>query len=117
LLNNPGDSSGAKVASGETVFLAPSGGAPANAAGVAGAAPAGPVQLRTTAASWMDVRDAKNQVLLSRIVQPGETVSLDGTLPIRVTIGNAAVTQLLFRGQPIDLAASTRENVARVELK
>ena len=105
-----------KPGSGETVFLAPAAPATSDASSLAMGA-AGPVQLRSTAPSWVDVRDAKNQVLLSRVVQPGETVGLDGALPIRVTIGNAAVTQLGFRGKAIDLAKFTRENIARVELK
>lgn len=77
---------------------------------------AGVLMLRTTAASWIDVQDARGQTLLSRSVQRGEAVSLDGTLPLRVTIGNAAVTQLTFRGQPVDLSTNTRDNVARLQL-
>jgi cytoskeleton protein RodZ len=81
------------------------------------AAPAGPVQLHAQQASWVEARDARGQLLLSRILQPGETLGLEGNLPIRLTIGNAAATQLAFRGQPVDLAASTRDNVARIELR
>ncbi|MDP1648228.1 MAG: helix-turn-helix domain-containing protein [Rubrivivax sp.] len=95
---------------GETVFSAP----PAEE--TAAATAAGLVQLRTTEASWIDARDASGQVLLSRTVLPGESVGLDGTLPIRLVIGNAAATQLGFRGRPVDLAPRTRDNVARVEL-
>jgi cytoskeleton protein RodZ len=51
------------------------------------------------------------------IVVAGESVGLDGPLPIRLTIGNAAATQVAFRGQQVDLAARTRDNVARVELQ
>lgn len=81
------------------------------------AAPGGLVQLRSSEASWIEVRDARGVLLLSRTVQPGESVGLDGSLPIRLVIGNAAATQLGFRGQPVDLAPSTRDNVARVELR
>lgn len=96
---------------GETVFSAP----PAAAASAPAAA--GLVQLSSSEASWVDVRDARGTVLLSRTVQPGESVGLNGSLPIRMTIGNAAGTQVQFRGQPVDLAPRTRENVARVELQ
>ena len=96
----------------ETVQSAP---AP-TAAGSVSATGAGVLALRTSAASWVEVQDAHGQTLLSRSVQPGETVGLDGALPLRLTIGNAAVTQLVFRGQPVDLAASTRDNVARLQL-
>jgi cytoskeleton protein RodZ len=75
-----------------------------------------PVQLRMSAASWVEARDARGQLLLSRIVQPGEQLGIDGALPMRLTIGNAAGTQLTFRGQGVDLAPRTRDNVARVEL-
>ena len=75
------------------------------------------VQLRTTQASWIEVRDARGATLLSRTVLPGENVGLDGNLPIRMTIGNASATQLGFRGQVIDLAPRTRDNIARVELQ
>ena len=96
---------------GETVFSAPPPSSPEATAA------AGAVQLRTSEPSWVDVRDARGQVLLSRIVQPGETVGLDGSLPLRLTIGNAAATQLSLRGQPVALAPHTRDNVARVELQ
>jgi cytoskeleton protein RodZ len=91
--------------------------APAPVATAAHAAPSGLVQLRSSEASWIEVRDARGVLLLSRTVQPGESVGLDGSLPIRLVIGNAAATQLGFRGQPVDLASSTRDNVARVELR
>ena len=79
--------------------------------------PNGLVQLRTSESSWVEVRDARGVLLLSRTVQPGESVGLDGNLPLRLVIGNAAVTQLGFRGKPVDLRPSTRDNVARVELR
>jgi cytoskeleton protein RodZ len=44
-------------------------------------------------------------------------VDLDGVLPLRVKIGNAAVTELSLRGQVLDLTPSIRDNVARLELK
>jgi cytoskeleton protein RodZ len=75
------------------------------------------LQLRSTESSWVEVRDGNGQLLLSRTVQPGETVGVDGSLPMRLVIGNAAGTQLAFRGRPYDLGPSTRENVARVELR
>jgi cytoskeleton protein RodZ len=96
---------------GETVFSAP------QQPQADATPPAGAVQLRVTEASWMDVRDAKGQVLLSRMVQPGESVGLDGAAPIRLTIGNAAATQLGYKGQAINIAPFTAGNVARLELR
>jgi cytoskeleton protein RodZ len=96
---------------GETVFSTP------QQAQSDATPPAGAVQLRVTEASWMDVRDAKGQVLLSRMVQPGESVGLDGAAPIRLTIGNSAATQLGYKGQAINIAPFTSGNVARLELR
>lgn len=72
--------------------------------------------LSSQAVSWVDVQDASGRSLLSRNLVPGETVGLNGELPLRLTIGNAAATRLLFRGQPVDLSARTRDNVAHLQL-
>jgi cytoskeleton protein RodZ len=98
----------------ETVF---SSSLPPAASGAAAPVPATLVQLRTDEPSWIEVRDARGQVLLSRTVQPGESVGFDGALPIRLTIGNAPATRVTFRGRPVDLAPVTRETVARLELQ
>ena len=82
-----------------------------------GPAVGGILQLSTTETSWVEVRDAGGRILLSRTVLPGEAVGVDGTPPLRLVVGNAAVTQVMFRGRPIDVAAGTRDNVARLELK
>ena len=101
------------------VAVAPSTQSPAAVAPAVASAAAGPgvVQLRTSKASWIEARDALGATLLSRTVLPGESVALDGRLPIRMTIGNASATQLAFRGNAIDLTPSTRDNIARVELQ
>jgi len=77
---------------------------------------AGLVVVRASEASWVEVIDAKGEVLVRRVVQPGESLGLDGTLPFKLRIGNAAATQLQFRGQPFDLGPSTTGNIARLEL-
>jgi cytoskeleton protein RodZ len=75
------------------------------------------LQLRADQASWIEARDARGQVLVSRVVQPGESVGVDGAMPIKLTIGNARATQVSLRGQPVDLGAATRDNVARLEVQ
>lgn len=99
----------------ETVFSAPP---PAAGASDPTATPAaGPLELRASAESWIEVKDARDRVLMSRSLQPGEAVTLDGALPMRVKIGNAAVTEVRFRGALLDIAPMTSENIAKVELK
>lgn len=76
-----------------------------------------PLQLRATSESWIEVLDARGAVLLSRTLQPGEQVDLSGVMPLQITIGNAASTTVQWRGQPVDLASHTRDNVARLEVR
>jgi cytoskeleton protein RodZ len=80
------------------------------------AAPPSMLAFSAGAESWIEVQDARGQMLLSRSLAAGESVAVDGTLPLRVTIGNATATQLRFRGNPVDLARHTRDNVARLQL-
>jgi cytoskeleton protein RodZ len=79
--------------------------------------PPATLQLRTTEPSWIEVTDSGGRLLISRVLEPGEGVDLDGTLPLRLRIGNALATQVTFRGQAVELARHTRENIARLELK
>lgn len=92
----------------------------AAAADASKAAPPGAaslLQVQASATSWVQVIDAHGRALLSRLLQPGESVALDGALPLQVRIGNAADTRLVFRGQPMALERYTRDNLARLELK
>ena len=76
-----------------------------------------PVQVMATADTWVEVVDAQGHSLLSRTVVAGESVGLDGALPMRVKIGNARGTHLKLRGDNVDLTPWTRDNIARLELK
>jgi len=79
--------------------------------------PGGVAVLRVADASWVEVVDAKGQMLVSRTLQPGESVGLDGALPFKLKIGNAQGAELTFRSQPVNLVPFTRDNVVRLELK
>jgi cytoskeleton protein RodZ len=80
-------------------------------------APSIPLQVIATADSWVEVVDAQGHTLLSRTVVAGESVGLDGALPMHVKIGNAGGTRLKLRGDNVDLTPWTRDNVARLEVK
>ncbi|MCI1192005.1 DUF4115 domain-containing protein [Calidifontimicrobium sp. SYSU G02091] len=89
---------------------------PAAATPPAAAAP-DTLLLRASEASWVEVRDRDGNVLLSRTLQAGEAVGVNGALPLRATIGNVTGTTVTFRGQAVDLAPRTRDNVARISLE
>ncbi len=89
----------------------------ASGAEVANPSSAG-LQLVMSDSSWVEVRSQlTGDKVLYRQLNAGETVNLDATPPLSVKIGNAAAVKLNFRGQPIELDAFTRNNVARLELK
>jgi cytoskeleton protein RodZ len=75
------------------------------------------LQVRAGADSWVEVVDARGKALVARLVKAGETVELDGALPLKVRIGNAARTEVVFRGKALALDPFTRDNRARFELK
>jgi cytoskeleton protein RodZ len=107
----------AATAAAPAASAAPASGTLASGTPSGDTASAGTLQIRARAASWVEVRDAKLRVLIGRTVAPGEVVLLDGAAPLRVKIGNARETDVSFRGQTLDLSASTSNNVARLELK
>ncbi|UUX97021.1 helix-turn-helix domain-containing protein [Aquabacterium sp. J223] len=75
------------------------------------------LQLRARGESWVQVQEVgSGRVLLSRLLADGEAPVLEGTPPFKVTIGNASVTELRFRGEPVRLPAGA-DSVARLELK
>jgi len=80
-------------------------------------AAAGVLKLQSSETSWIEVIDAHGKPLISRLVQPGESIGLDGVMPFKVKIGNANATDVVFRGQPLDLGPFTRDNMAKLELK
>jgi cytoskeleton protein RodZ len=77
----------------------------------------GVLVLRASAQAWVDVQDASGRTLVSRSLHAGETLNLNGALPMRATIGNVAATSVTFRGAPVDLEKVNKGNVARLELK
>lgn len=117
-----GAASGSAVPVAAAAAVAPAGGGasgpvavpPAAAASAPGA---GPLALQAVESSWIEVREAGGKVLLSRTLAAGESLRLDGVLPLSLTVGNVKGTQVSFRDTAIDLNPLNRGNVARLELK
>lgn len=118
----PAATQAAAVASGvpgpAATALQPAVPSPESGSTVAAAGPGSAVlRLVASEASWIELRDPQGQSRLSRVLGPGETLEVPFSAPAVLTVGNAAVTQVWLNGQSIDLAASARENVARIELR
>jgi len=57
--------------------------------------------------SWVEVKDSRGKLLLSRINLPGTQQVLRGKPPFSLTIGNAAEVKLIYNNKPVDLARYT----------
>jgi len=60
------------------------------------------LELQAKAESWVQVRDAQNKVQVSRSLQAGERVQVQGQPPYRMWTGRAEALQLLWQGRPVD---------------
>lgn len=68
-------------------------------------------------ASWIEVRDRDNKVLISQRMAAGAEQALSGQGPFTLTIGNAPGVRLFWHGQTVDLAPHTKGDVARLVLE
>jgi cytoskeleton protein RodZ len=76
----------------------------------------GRLDLEFAGPSWVEVRDARGEILLSRTLSAKDRQTLTGTLPLSLRIGNASGVRLQFDGNPVDLAPHTRLGIARLTL-
>lgn len=100
------------------VSAAPAPEAAASPVAAGSAAPSGEATLviRYRAAAWTQVRDAAGKVLLVTDGEAGTAQTISGRPPLDVVIGNAGGATITWRGQPVDLAAHAKANIARVRL-
>lgn len=87
--------------------------APANAAKPADKT----VSMAFTADTWVSITDKFGKVVYEKLSRNGDQETINATLPLNLVIGNASGTKLTFGGKDIDLAANTKDNVARITLE
>ena len=67
--------------------------------------------------SWVEVADAKGNVILRRTLVAGDVVGASGELPLKIVVGRADATQVQIRGKAFDLNAVAKDNVAKFEVR
>lgn len=72
--------------------------------------------IHTDEESWVDVRDARQNKLLYETVPPGRSISLEGSAPLSVFLGNVAGVRVEYNGQSYDASRHQRGPVARFTL-
>lgn len=80
------------------------------------AQPSGRIDLELVESSWIQVRDGRGEVLVSRTLPANDKQTLTGVPPFSVRIGNASAVRLHFDGSPVDLAPHTRAEIAQLTL-
>lgn len=93
--------------------------APAAAMPVAAAAADGrALRFTVTAESWVQVRNAQQQVVVEKILKSGEVFEEVAVgRPLYVVLGNANATRVEVDGAAFDVASFAKNNVARFEVK
>lgn len=87
-------------------------------AGASLPAPGAPNQLslRFHGTSWIEVRDRSGNIVLSMTGNDGTSREIAIASPGEITVGNVAAVEASWRGRRLDLAAQSKQNVARVRL-
>lgn len=67
--------------------------------------------------SWVTVRDANDQVLISQLNDGGSNLEVRGQGPFKLIVGNAKAVTVSSNGKPVDLSTSIRGEVARVTVQ
>ena len=63
--------------------------------------------------SWVEIRDAKGKILLSRLNPAGSEAEVSGRPPFNVIVGNAPEVQVFYNDHEFDLEPHTKVAVAR----
>lgn len=96
---------------------APAEGAAATSTATAAQTPGGVLVMKANAQSWVQVKDSSGRVVLQKTLAAGESIGAEGALPLSVIVGNASGTEVRVRGELLEVAKTTRDNVARFEVK
>ncbi|MFC4621277.1 helix-turn-helix domain-containing protein [Comamonas nitrativorans] len=114
-LAQPQPSSEESAAPAEAADPVASAPAPAEPASADAAVPV--LRLQAKGATWVQVVDAQQRLLVEKILQEGEVFTTSAPRPLTVAIGKADQTTVEINGVPFDPRAKARDNVARFEVK
>ncbi|MCB5206049.1 RodZ domain-containing protein [Methylovorus mays] len=75
------------------------------------------VRLVFTEDSWVSIVDRHGKEIFNKTKRAGSEDAVEGEPPLKVTIGNAAGSQLIYDDKPVDTAPYNRLNVVRITLE
>lgn len=74
------------------------------------------VRLEFERDSWVEIKDADGNTLLSRVNPAGSKQVVEGVAPLQIVIGNAGGVRMTVNDEAFDLKPFTRVDIARVTL-
>jgi len=74
------------------------------------------LSVATSADTWVEIFDARNQQLELDLIRAGSRRDYSGQAPFRVMIGRASAVVLTMDGETVDLEPHTHDNIARLTL-
>ena len=72
------------------------------------------LQISVSADSWVEITDANGQELEMDLLRGGSDKAYHGKPPFRILFGRASAVRLSMDGEPVDLTAYTRDDVAQL---
>ena len=127
-VKTPAASSSGAASAAPSAALAspPAAAAPSAAAAAASAVPAkaasaaarpADMQIAASGETWLEVRDARGQLVINRLLKAGETQAVELAPPYSVVIGRAHLAKVTRAGKDFDLAPHTKVSTARFEVQ
>ena len=77
----------------------------------------GGLKLSFAQPAWVEIRDARGQVLLSGLSPAGSQREVDGQPPFSLVVGNSTQVTVQYRGRVIELAPHSSGEVARLTVE
>jgi len=76
-----------------------------------------PLTITYRATAWTEIRDGTGHVVFARTVPANSVERIDVLPPFEMTIGNASMVTVSYRGVPVDISPYVRANIAHLMLK
>lgn len=67
--------------------------------------------------TWLEVRDARGQLVVNRLLKAGETQTIDFPPPLNVVVGRAHLVRVTRGGKEVDLTPYTKASTARFDIQ
>jgi len=67
--------------------------------------------------TWLEVRDARGQLVVNRLLKGGETQTIDFPPPLNVVVGRAHLVRVTRGGKEVDLTPYTKASTARFDIQ